>query len=140
MSDNEVLEKRALMLPQELKAMGPEKEIVIYEGLAHPVLCKKIRYYKDSYFTKRLMPAVEVKPLNLDAAAPRVAKASAVLAASTLALLSACAAPAAPPPAPLPASDFAYDEAANAADEAADRAAAESAAWTGQPFVDIRLP
>ena len=139
-SDNEVLEKRALMLPQELKAMGPEKEIVIYEGLAHPVLCKKIRYYKDSYFTKRLMPAVEVKPLNLDAPAPRVAKASAVLAASTLALLSACAAPAAPPPAPLPASDFAYDEAANAADEAADRAAAESAAWTGQPFVDIRLP
>lgn len=95
-SDNEVLEKRALMLPQELKAMGPEKEIVIYEGLAHPVLCKKIRYYKDSYFTKRLLPAVEVRPLTLETAAPRVAKASAVIAASTLALLSACAAPAAP--------------------------------------------
>ncbi len=66
-SDNEVLERRALMLPQELKAMGPEKEIVIYEGLAHPVLCKKIRYYKDSYFTKRLLAKVEVKPLELDA-------------------------------------------------------------------------
>ncbi len=46
--------------------MGPEKEIVIYEGLAHPVLCKKIRYYKDSYFTKRLLEKVEVKPLQLD--------------------------------------------------------------------------
>lgn len=64
-SDNEVLEKRALMLPQELKAMGPEKEIVLYEGLPHPVLCRKIRYYKDSYFTKRLLPKTEVKPLAL---------------------------------------------------------------------------
>jgi len=64
-SDNEVLEKRALMLPQELKAMGPEKEIVLYEGLAHPVLCRKIRYYKDGYFTKRLLPKVEVRQLTL---------------------------------------------------------------------------
>lgn len=64
-SDNEVLEKRALMLPQELKAMGPEKQIVLYEGLAHPVLCAKIRYYKDGYFTKRLMPRVSIDPLRL---------------------------------------------------------------------------
>jgi type IV secretory pathway TraG/TraD family ATPase VirD4 len=63
--DNEVLEKRALMLPQELKAMGPEKEIVLYEGLAHPVLCRKIRYYKDRYFTGRLLPAVEIRPLGV---------------------------------------------------------------------------
>ena len=64
-SDNEVLEKRALMLPQELKAMGPDKEIVLYEGLAHPVLCKKIRYYTDSYFKKRLLPSVPVTQLAL---------------------------------------------------------------------------
>ena len=64
-SDNEVLEKRALMLPQELKAMGPEKEIVLYEGLAHPILCRKVRYYKDSYFTKRLLPKVAIDPLRL---------------------------------------------------------------------------
>lgn len=72
-SDNEVLEKRALMLPQELKAMGPDKEIVLYEGLAHPVLCKKIRYYTDSYFKKRLLPSVPVTQLALhthDAAKP----------------------------------------------------------------------
>ena len=64
-SDNEVLEKRALMLPQELKAMGPEKEIVLYEGLAHPILCRKVRYYKESYFTRRLLPKVAVEPLRL---------------------------------------------------------------------------
>ena len=64
-SDNEVLEKRALMLPQELKAMGPEKQIIIYEGLAYPVLCRKIRYYKDGYFTRRLLDKVEVTPLQL---------------------------------------------------------------------------
>jgi len=70
-SDNEVLERRALMLPQELKAMGPEKEIVLYESLAHPVLCRKIRYYQDRYFTKRLLPKVEIRPLSLDRTQPR---------------------------------------------------------------------
>ncbi len=64
-SDNEVLEKRALLLPQELKAMGPEKEIVLYEGLAHPILCRKVRYYQDGYFTRRLMPKVAIDPLRL---------------------------------------------------------------------------
>lgn len=65
-SDNEVLEKRALMLPQELKAMGSGKAILIYEGLAHPVLCRKIRYYRHRYFTRRLLHKVEVQPLTLD--------------------------------------------------------------------------
>ncbi|TDK22944.1 hypothetical protein E2F46_12395, partial [Luteimonas aestuarii] len=64
----EVLEKRALMLPQELKAMGPEKQVILYEGLAHPVLCRKIRYYKDGYFTRRLMPKVGIEPLELEGA------------------------------------------------------------------------
>ncbi len=64
-SDNEVLEKRALMLPQELKAMGPDRQIILYEGLAHPVLCRKIRYYKDGYFTKRLRPKVEIGQLDI---------------------------------------------------------------------------
>ncbi|TWT20223.1 type IV secretory system conjugative DNA transfer family protein [Luteimonas marina] len=67
-SDNEVMDKRALMLPQELKAMGPEKQILLYEGLAHPVLCRKIRYYKDGYFMKRIKPRVEISPLDLQKA------------------------------------------------------------------------
>jgi len=64
-SDNEVLEKRALMLPQELKAMGPKKEIILYEGLAHPILCRKIRYFEDGRFTRRLLPKASVEPLRL---------------------------------------------------------------------------
>ena len=66
----QVLERRALMLPQELKAMGPEKQILLYEGLAHPVLCRKIRYYNDRHFTRRLLPRVEVPPLAVDASGP----------------------------------------------------------------------
>lgn len=56
-------ERRALMLPQELKAMGTEKEVFLYEGIAHPVKCDKIRYYKDRYFTARLLPKVDIPKL-----------------------------------------------------------------------------
>ncbi|QDH71364.1 hypothetical protein FKV23_15650 [Lysobacter alkalisoli] len=92
-SYSEAYEKRALMLPQELKAMGPDKEIFLYEGLAHPVMCEKIRYYKDRYFTKRLLPKVEVAPLNLPGTTSLPGKSASVIAASTLAMLAACASP-----------------------------------------------
>ena len=62
---NEVLERRALMLPQELKALGAGREIVMYEGIAHPVLAEKIRFYADPYFTKRLFPKVEIPRLRV---------------------------------------------------------------------------
>jgi type IV secretion system protein VirD4 len=58
-------ERRALMLPQELKAMGPDKEVFLYEGIPHPVLCDKIRYYKDKHFTERLMDKVDVPSLKI---------------------------------------------------------------------------
>lgn len=58
-------ERRALMLPQELKAMGPEKEVFLYEGIPHPVMCEKIRYYQDRYFTERLLPKVEIPALDI---------------------------------------------------------------------------
>jgi type IV secretion system protein VirD4 len=56
-------ERRALMLPQELKAMGSEKEVFLYEGIPHPVMCEKIRYYQDKYFTARLLPKTEIPKL-----------------------------------------------------------------------------
>jgi type IV secretion system protein VirD4 len=56
-------ERRALMLPQELKAMGSEKEVFLYEGIPHPVMCEKIRYYQDKYFTARLLPKTEIPRL-----------------------------------------------------------------------------
>lgn len=62
---NDVEERRALMLPQELKAMGPDREVFLYEGLAHPVQCDKIQYYKDRYFASRRMPPVTVPMLSI---------------------------------------------------------------------------
>lgn len=55
-SRSETEERRALMLPQELKAMGPEREILFCEGLAHAVRCRKIRYYADRRYRGRLLP------------------------------------------------------------------------------------
>ena len=64
-SRSESQERRALMLPQELKAMGFEKEVFLYEGIPHPVMCDKIKYYQDKYFTARLLPKVELPKLNV---------------------------------------------------------------------------
>jgi len=58
-------ERRALMLPQELKAMGNDHEVFLYEGIPHPVKCDKIKYYKDRHFTARLKPKVDVPMLSL---------------------------------------------------------------------------
>lgn len=58
-------ERRALMLPQELKAMGNDHEVFLYEGIPHPVKCDKIKYYKDRYFTSRLLPKTSVPNLNI---------------------------------------------------------------------------
>lgn len=62
-SHSESEERRALMLPQELKAMGPDREVVVFEGIAHPVMCEKIRYYADRHFRSRLLPKVRIPPL-----------------------------------------------------------------------------
>ena len=66
-SRSESEERRALMLPQELKAMGTGKEVFLYEGLPHPVICEKIRYYQDRHFTSRLLPRVGVPTLQQQA-------------------------------------------------------------------------
>ena len=48
-------QRRALLLPQEVKALGSEEAIVFYEGL-RPIRCRKIRYYTDRRFKARLFP------------------------------------------------------------------------------------
>lgn len=65
-------ERRALMLPQELKAMGDDKEILLVEGMAHPVMADKIRYYQDPAFKERLLPKVPVPLLTLPGSEPPV--------------------------------------------------------------------
>lgn len=74
-SRSESRERRALMLPQELKAIGFDKEVFLYEGIPHPVMCQKIKYYEDKMFKKRLLDRVEVKELEI-AARKREAKPS----------------------------------------------------------------
>ncbi len=42
-SRSEVEEHRTLMRPQELKAMGPDREVFLFEGIPHPAQCDKIK-------------------------------------------------------------------------------------------------
>src|SRR3989440_5532816 len=51
-------QRRALLLPQEVKALGPEEAIIFYEGL-RPIRGRKIRYYQDRRFIARLLPPPE---------------------------------------------------------------------------------
>jgi type IV secretion system protein VirD4 len=48
-------QRRALLLPQEVKELGTEEAIVFYEGL-RPIRCRKIRYFSDPRFRRRLLP------------------------------------------------------------------------------------
>jgi type IV secretion system protein VirD4 len=57
------LQRRALLLPQEVKELGHEEAIVFYEG-SRPIRCRKIRYFADRRFRKRLLPPPAV-PLPL---------------------------------------------------------------------------
>jgi type IV secretion system protein VirD4 len=51
--DNTSEQKRALMMPNELKRMPMDEQIIDKKGL-RPIHCKKIRYYADSIFVDRL--------------------------------------------------------------------------------------
>jgi type IV secretion system protein VirD4 len=48
-------QRRPLLLPQEVKELGSEEAIVFGEGL-RPIRCRKIRYFADRKFRKRLRP------------------------------------------------------------------------------------
>jgi type IV secretion system protein VirD4 len=57
---------RRLMLPQEIKEMGPNRMLLFYEGL-RPVLGQRIYYYRDRFFARREMPPPEVPRLDIAA-------------------------------------------------------------------------
>lgn len=50
---------RALLLPQEVIQLPRDEQIILVES-SPPIKTKKIFYYKDKYFTKRLLPPIEV--------------------------------------------------------------------------------
>jgi type IV secretion system protein VirD4 len=57
-------QRRALLLPQEVKELGRSREILFYEGL-RPILCDKNRYYEHALFRRRLLPPPQIVPLEL---------------------------------------------------------------------------
>jgi type IV secretion system protein VirD4 len=63
--------QRALLLPQEVIGLPRDEQIILIESFS-PIRCKKIFYYKDPFFTKRLMPKIPL-PIQ-EAYDPRVAK------------------------------------------------------------------
>lgn len=70
-------QRRPLMLPQEIKELGRDHEIVIYEGL-RPILARKNRYFEDPRLRVRLHPPpakassypAPVMPTSTDAVPP----------------------------------------------------------------------
>lgn len=63
MSENESVQRRALLLPQELKELGDTKAIIFAEN-CKPILCEKNRYYDDAVFKHRLLPAVQIPAID----------------------------------------------------------------------------
>jgi type IV secretion system protein VirD4 len=58
-------QRRSLLLPQELKELGRDREILFYEGV-RPILARKNRYYQDPFFKKRLIkPPQHATPAGL---------------------------------------------------------------------------
>ncbi|MET3420341.1 type IV secretory system conjugative DNA transfer family protein [Variovorax paradoxus] len=55
---------RRLLLPQEVKELGPERMILFYEGL-RPVLAHRILYFRDRFFARRELPPPRVPKLRV---------------------------------------------------------------------------
>lgn len=51
--------QRALLLPQEVIGLPRDEQIILIES-SPPIKTKKIFYYKDPFFTKRLVPQIQV--------------------------------------------------------------------------------
>lgn len=59
-------QRRALMLPQEIRELGQAREIVSLEN-CKPILCDKIRYYEDPDFTSRAnLPPPTIPKQDID--------------------------------------------------------------------------
>ena len=63
-SRNESSQKRSLLLPQEFRELGADREVLVVEN-CKPILADKIRYYTDPVFTARLMAPPALPELDL---------------------------------------------------------------------------
>jgi type IV secretion system protein VirD4 len=57
-------QRRPLLLPQELKELGRDKEIIVLEN-TKPILADKICYWRDPEFVSRVVAAPSVPGVNL---------------------------------------------------------------------------
>ena len=67
-SQNVSQAQRALLLPQEVMQLPKEEQIILIEAFP-PIRSKKIIYYSDEFFKKRLLPPIPVptqKPYSID--------------------------------------------------------------------------
>ena len=58
-------QKRALLLPQEIKELGLWKEIILLEN-TKPIICEKIKYFEDPVFTKRLINSPNIETMDIN--------------------------------------------------------------------------
>ena len=63
-SENISDQKRALLLPQELREIGPDRIIVLTDN-CKPIFGDKIKYYTDPAFKDRLLPPLKVAALDI---------------------------------------------------------------------------
>jgi type IV secretion system protein VirD4 len=94
-------QRRALMLPQEVRTLSPRKCIILSPGM-RPILADRIIYYADKTFTKLLLKAPIVKPIAPPEAAPTPSASLPVEVASKAAVTQPAAVEAAPPAVPEP--------------------------------------
>lgn len=52
--------KRALLLPEEIKAMGDDEQIILSRACSYPIFSKRIFYFKNKRFKNRIMPPAEI--------------------------------------------------------------------------------
>ena len=72
-STNTSDQRRALLMPQEFKELGTEKEVILVENIK-PILADKIRYYSDPMFMSRLLPPPELPEIDVRAHGARIDK------------------------------------------------------------------
>lgn len=111
-------QRRPLLLPQEVKELGRDREIVFYEGL-RPILARKNRYYRDRNLRKRLLPPpksavperLRRRPPKPTAAAPSAPRDVADKSVVREAIAPEAAAPVDPAPVPAAEPEAAFHEA-----------------------------
>jgi len=68
-SVSDLEERRPLMLPQEIKALPRDEQLIFLEGCA-PIRCQKNWYFKDRVLRRRLLPAVALQPRPVPSSPP----------------------------------------------------------------------